>query len=190
MYKSIIFDFFDVIHEDPFKQWLRASKIRQSQKYRQISSKVDKGEISELEFYQQLSASSGQALADIKKSFNSVNSVDLELLELIKRLHNYYKIGLLSNSSSEYIRPIIKKYNLDLTFDAIVISAEIKSVKPSNEAFTHILGLLRSQPSQTVFIDDNKTNVIAAKNLGMTTHLYKNIYALKQFFNDQSIMFQ
>jgi len=187
VYRAIVFDFFDVIHDDPFKLWLSSSGINRTQEYDSISDAVDLGTISETEFYQKLSKVSRQKYLSVKTFFDNVNSLNYEIIEVIRKLHKNYKIGLLSNSSSEYVRPIIEKHDLKDLFDAIVVSAEIKTIKPSKDAFLHILELLGASPLESVFIDDNRRNVLAARKLGMKAFVYVDNKSFEKFLDEQDI---
>ena len=51
-------------------------------------------------------------------------------------------------------------------FDGIVISGEIKMVKPDPRIFTHVLERFGLEPGSAVFVDDNAENVKAAEEAG------------------------
>ncbi|MEO7981948.1 MAG: HAD family phosphatase, partial [Sporichthyaceae bacterium] len=73
------------------------------------------------------------------------------------------RTGLLSNSwGNEYPRE-----GWDEMFDAIVISGEVGMRKPEPEIFLHVLGLLGVRAEETVFVDDLRPNVEAARQLGL-----------------------
>ena len=73
------------------------------------------------------------------------------------------KTGLLSNSwGNEYPRE-----GWDDMFDAIVISGEVGMRKPEPAIFAHVLGLLGVPAHETVFVDDLRTNVDAARAVGL-----------------------
>jgi HAD superfamily hydrolase (TIGR01509 family) len=179
MYKAVIFDFFDVIHSDPFKSWLKKHRLKPTD-YTDVNLKVDKGDISEKDFYRCLSAISGHPTASIEAHFGGPHFVDREVIKVIKALAPGYKIGLLSNSSSEYIRPILQEHDIERLFDEVVISAEVNLVKPSSDIFRLILGKLGIKPEEAVFIDDTKRNVEQASQLGINSIHYTDVARLKQ----------
>lgn len=54
-------------------------------------------------------------------------------------------------------------------FRGIVISGEIKMIKPDPEIFEHITQLYSLTPAETLFIDDSKPNIETAQRLGFHT---------------------
>jgi FMN phosphatase YigB (HAD superfamily) len=52
-------------------------------------------------------------------------------------------------------------------FDHIVVSGEIKLIKPHREAFQYLIDKLRLNPRECILIDDQKVNAIGAKACGM-----------------------
>lgn len=59
-------------------------------------------------------------------------------------------------------------------FRGIVISGEIKLIKPDRAIFDHISQRYGLLPAETVFIDDHSPNVEAAHNLGYSAILFKD----------------
>jgi putative hydrolase of the HAD superfamily len=59
-------------------------------------------------------------------------------------------------------------------FRGIVISAEVKMVKPEARIFEHLCQTHRLVPGQTVFVDDLAVNVEAAARLGFRTVLFRD----------------
>lgn len=102
-----------------------------------------------------------------------------QILALINTLHARYKIGLLSNTSAEYLRKLLHEHNLNKYFDAVVISSEVGMLKPDPSIFKHILADLGTQPSETIFIDDSPRNVTGANAVGMVGITYTTIDQLK-----------
>jgi 2-haloacid dehalogenase len=74
----------------------------------------------------------------------------------------------LSNWSAEKFRLMRDRHEFLGWFDGLVISGEVRMVKPDPQIFEHLLSTFALTPSQTVFIDDNAANVAAAGALGMT----------------------
>lgn len=89
------------------------------------------------------------------------------------------KVGLLSNTTI-FESVVLEHLEIRNLFDAIVFSWQKGNLKPSHEAFNHILGELGVSKEETVFIDDGKKNVEAARSLGMQGIVFENIEALKK----------
>lgn len=172
MINAIIFDFFDVIHDDPFHKWLRLHGLQRDGTFHEISELVDKGSIDEAEFYKQLAQASGQTVDQVQAVFSDTGFIDWDLVAIIEKLKTTYTLGLLSNASGGYLRPILEDHSLTHLFDAVVISGEVQMIKPSQEVFELILSKLVARPSETIFVDDNPKNIAAAERLGIQGILY------------------
>lgn len=179
MYTTIIFDFFDVIHRDPFQNWLKEQNLIDNNVAHHSSRQLDLGNISDEEFYRQLATISEQHWHEVRDSFEEGDFIDRSMLAIIQQLKEQgYKIGLLSNSSIEYIWNIIEGHGVEPLFDVITVSAAVKLAKPDRAIFHHILKELDSRPNKTIFIDDNNKNVEAAKELGISAFIYMGIPSL------------
>jgi HAD superfamily hydrolase (TIGR01509 family) len=187
MFTTIIFDFFDVIRTDPSKAWLKQNGIERTAQYDKLFKRLDLGEIVQEEFINTLSKYSGMTEEAINSYYDSTELIDEATIHLIKRLKPHYKIGLLSNAPSKYLRNILKKHSHEGLFDKIVISGEVKLVKPSSEVFHHILEKLESKPQETIFIDDNIKNVRAAEELGITGVQFINGSQLEQALKELNV---
>lgn len=179
-YQAVVFDFFDVIGGDPFKRWLKVNGFERAGEFEESSRLVDIGHISEHEFYQRLSELSGKTVKSVEEAFAEAKFIDKEVVELVEKLSKNYKTGLLSNSSSEYLRPILEQHDLARLFDEIVISSEVGIVKPTEEIFHHVLQKLGVKPENTLFIDDSPRNVAAAASLGIQAIPFRHAKGLKQ----------
>ena len=67
-------------------------------------------------------------------------------------------------------------------FEGIVISGQIKRVKPSKEAYDYIVETYNLDPKECVLIDDQRMNTRAAKKYGMKTALirYRDFVKLRR----------
>lgn len=76
--------------------------------------------------------------------------------ELLERLGERYKLGLLSNyPDGAAIRESLAKTGLDAYFQAVVVSADVHLVKPHPVPFLTILDALRVRANQAVLVGDN-----------------------------------
>ncbi len=53
--------------------------------------------------------------------------------------------------------------------DGAVFSYEVQSVKPEPEIYQALMKKYQLNPTECVFLDDNRANIIAANQLGMAT---------------------
>ncbi|MNG27907.1 dUMP phosphatase [compost metagenome] len=57
---------------------------------------------------------------------------------------------------------------LDDIFDTIVVSAEVGFNKHHRQIFDAALGKLQAAPHESIFIDNNESNLVIPREIGMT----------------------
>jgi HAD superfamily hydrolase (TIGR01509 family) len=97
----------------------------------------------------------------------SADDVNWQLLDYIRKLHRHYRVGLLSNAWDDLRQTMHMRWNIVGLFDELIISAEVKMVKPNPRIFHLAVERLGVQPSEAVFIDDIEENVEAARREGL-----------------------
>jgi len=55
-------------------------------------------------------------------------------------------------------------------FDDIVVSADVKMIKPDAAIFRLLLDRHKLDPARSLFIDDSAHNIATAQSLGLKTH--------------------
>jgi putative hydrolase of the HAD superfamily len=188
MFKTIIFDFFDVIRTDPYKWWLIRRGLVREGGYLEASQKMDRGELDIQGFFVRLSELTGESVHEIEQEMESITKMNYDVLSLIDELRaQKYHIGLLSNAPSEFIRDIFKQHDLEKYFDTIVISSEVGLIKPEPEIFHHILKQMNVSAGEAVFIDDNPHNVDAAEKVGIRGLVFTSAQTLQVDLNEFGI---
>lgn len=191
MIKAIIFDFAGVIGADGYWIWLRKNipDIESKREYYQkISEQVDGATISNAEFVKAISDNSGISEDRIWKEIYPEIVINKELLNFIKDLKKKYRIGLLSNFTSPWLREIFNKHNLHEYFDEVIISSEHKLIKPDPAIFKKILKMLGVSSNEAVFIDDRQVHVDAANKLDIKGILFSSNQQLKDEFRELKLI--
>lgn len=93
---------------------------------------------------------------------------------------NNYKVVALTNWSHETFPVALKKFEFLHWFEGIVVSGEEKTRKPFHDIYELTLDRFNIQAENSLFIDDNLTNVEAAKALGINTIHFKTPFLLKE----------
>ncbi len=180
MIKVIIFDFFGVFRTDGFDGWLKKHSYGHESKILAATKLHDNGNYSDQEFFEALSTISGQPTKTIEYEMESGNLLNKELVDYVAAtLKDTYKIALLSNSSSSYLRNELAKYDLEKYFDQITISSEVGLIKPQSEIFEYVMQKLSASSDECVFIDDNPRHVKAAEKIGMHAIVYSDVDSLR-----------
>jgi epoxide hydrolase-like predicted phosphatase len=90
-----------------------------------------------------------------------------------------YKLGLLSVNGREWIEYCESRFDYHKLFDKVMYSYQVGVSKPDARAYQLILKELDSKPGSCLFVDDSKTNITAAKRLGMNAIRFKNSQQLR-----------
>ena len=98
--------------------------------------------------------------------------IDENVLNLIKKLKGNYKIYLLSNIN-EYTYNFIKPSGLFELVDGYVLSYQVHKIKPHEDIYKTLIKKYNLNPSESLFVDDNQTNVDTANNLGLIGKVVK-----------------
>jgi putative hydrolase of the HAD superfamily len=180
MIKVIIFDYFDVFRPDGYKRWLADHGHERTGLFLRASERHDRGDYTTQEFIQAVAEAGNESAIQVEKEMEADINLNRPLVDYVSKLRGEYKVALLSNSSSNYLRAELAKHDLEQYFDEIVISSEVKLIKPEPEVFIHIMQRLHAEPAECVFIDDNPNNVAAAQKLGIHGLVFTNLRSLKQ----------
>ena len=109
---------------------------------------------------------------------------NMGLVEIIKNVRKSgLKTVLVSNTSGLVMRPIIKTYfgtDIDNLFDEIIISSEVKILKPDQRIYELALDKLGINPDEAIFIDDSEEYLQGARAIGIKTFLFTNNNDIKK----------
>jgi 2-haloacid dehalogenase len=85
----------------------------------------------------------------------------------------------LSNWSAEMFPHAEARFDWLRCFDGVVVSGRVRMVKPEPAIFRHLLETYELQPGDVFFIDDHEPNVLAARELGIYAHHFRDPGALR-----------
>lgn len=95
--------------------------------------------------------------------------------ELLVKLHQAnIKLYSLTDNVREIMVYLRNRYNFWDYFAGVVVSAEVKVLKPAKEIYMHLLDSYRLNPQDSVFIDDLPRNIEGAKAVGMHGIVFKD----------------
>jgi epoxide hydrolase-like predicted phosphatase len=141
------------------------------------NARMDLGDESETEFYRRIIREQGlemDALHTFERYFFDLFLLDEELIDTIRRSRPQFKTAICSNFSS-LLRPLLeKKWKIADAFDVVVISSEVKLLKPDPRIYQLTLKRLHVKPEEAIFIDDTEKNVRGAQALGIHGILFKD----------------
>ena len=179
-YQAILFDFGNVIldfsYDLTFKKWAELTSFdynffRTHFKFDKKLVEFEKGDISSQDYFNYITK-----LLDISWDFETFESgwnciyigIDSQMTSLLKRLKQKYKLYLLTNTNELHANCWKKKYpDILINFNGIFCSHELHSHKPEPEIYEDVLKIIDIDPKYVLFVDDNKENILGAKQVGI-----------------------
>jgi putative hydrolase of the HAD superfamily len=150
------------------------------------------GKITEQEFWNRFLETARAEKIDIeqaKKMWKRYQEPIENMLDLLKKLRIRYRLASLATISKEWLDFKRKKFGLDSYFDIIISSGHSGLAKPDPKIYKIIIQKLDAKPAECVFIDDQKINLLPAKEMGMTTILFTSQKDFEERLRDLSIEF-
>lgn len=184
MIKNIIFDFGGVLIDLDIPRCI--SRLGEHfgistlsiEPYQSIFRRNEVGATSEDQFVAELQAQSDRQIdrQEIIDVWNSMlGQVPQHRLDLLKSLRNNYNLYLLSNTNATHISWVYaylkKEYGIvdfgKEYFTKDYFSHLVKMRKPNLDIYQHVLHDAQINGRESIFIDDNKDNVIGARAAGI-----------------------
>ncbi|HPE55869.1 MAG TPA: HAD family phosphatase [Bacteroidales bacterium] len=183
--KNIIFDFGGVIiniHHERVENAFKAIGVKDFERlFNQASQsdlfqKLEKGEISEQEFRDEIRDITGLNIndEDLDHTWNQIiGEYPPHRIDLLKNLRSNYRLFLLSNTNSIHFRYYISMFQdqfgfaFESLFDGAYWSFQFGMRKPDPDPYLHLLKQENLQPGETLFIDDSVQNIHAARKLNI-----------------------
>ncbi|MCD4694045.1 HAD-IA family hydrolase [bacterium] len=100
--------------------------------------------------------------------------INQEVAEFIKCINKNVLTLLLSKNTRSQFSDVEKKLGFKKYFSYTINTWEIGLPKASEKTMRHIMKKFSIKPSEVIYIDDQKENLVAAKNLGVNTVLYES----------------
>src|ERR1700690_2767079 len=101
----------------------------------------------------------------------------LEILHKLKQAG--YPLYGLSNWSAENYPRVRHQYDFFNLFDKIILSGEVKLIKPDPAIFNLTLQMIRRTANECLLIDDSEANISTAKKIGFATIHFKSAEQLQ-----------
>ena len=137
----------------------------------------DLNEISDDAFYDHLLTELNMPLekkAIIRKFVVDDFYVDEEMLNLVRELRKTCTTALLTNFPAHVHDFMKSAWRMDGAFDHLIVSADVKLIKPDPRIYQLSLERLGCLAHEVVFIDDRQINIDSAQALGINCILFKS----------------
>lgn len=179
MIKAIIFDCFGVLTSDSWKEFVAGLPKEERSKASELNRAYGAGVLNQADFLQAIEDLTGHSSFHVRGLLDNETTKNKELLEYIAVLKPKYKIGLLSNIATNWVRDEFLDPDEQELFDVMVFSYEIGAAKPDNRMYEEIVTRLGVSPAECVFIDDSEGHCAAASDIGMHGIWYQDFEQMK-----------
>ena len=132
---------------------------------------LDRGTVEKDDVMQRTRERTGLDAGLIKRVFDTLTiclSPIPESIELLRELSNEgHRVFVISNMHEDSARYLENNYDFWECFNDVLFSCDVKLVKPDEAIFRMAFERFGVDPSNAVFFDDTKENVVAADRLGL-----------------------
>ena len=114
----------------------------------------------------------------------------LGTVSILKKIvsNNDYRVFALTNWSAETFPIALKRFDFLHWFEGIVVSGTEKTRKPFPEIYETTLERYDLKACESIFIDDNERNIIAANLFGIQTIKFLNPHQLEKDLKTKEIL--
>ena len=183
---GVVIDFTDGEHYYPYLSKVSGSSIKKVRgliEAATVWAQLDKDEITLQEFNRKISKELKIPANEVKwyELYEKTARIDGKVMTIAKKLSKNYKVGYLSNvdkSRYTWTRKLLKPY-ADV-FAYKFASCDIHRRKPACEIYLYVLQRMKIKPSEAVFIDNLKENVVGARKAGLKGIVFKSSVDLKR----------
>lgn len=122
-------------------------------------------------------AFSGEQIAGLIAADTEIwQHLDASLLSWAQALRKAgVKVAVLSNMPRDIGERLKKDLSLPKQFDSLVLSGELRVLKPAPEIYNICLNDLRVKPEEALFIDDREENVDGARAVGIRALKFESV---------------
>ena len=109
------------------------------------------------------------------------SNINQEMTEWLARIHSGgIKTAILSNMQTDMAAHVRKNFAWLSHVDHQIFSCEVRAIKPDPAIYHHSLSMVKTAPSETLFVDDREENIQAARAAGIHGILFESVAQLRK----------
>jgi putative hydrolase of the HAD superfamily len=184
MLRTILLDLGNVVlffsHERMFQQMgdlcgLTGEEIRQRMRDHNVIVEFETGRMNRSEFHRVFESWTGQKV-DRRKILRAASNIFTPNESLIAALDRIKRAGvrlvLLSNTNAAHIAFIKERFDVLSKFDELVLSYQVRAMKPDPPIFEAALKAIQCEPRECFYTDDIVENVERARGFGLQAEVF------------------
>jgi HAD superfamily hydrolase (TIGR01509 family) len=175
MIKGVIFDCFGVLVHGSLDHLRSLAPPARLHELNDLSHNSDYGYVSQADYLQGVGDLLGRSASEVAAIIHAQYVRNESMIALAQSLRGEYKVALLSNVGRGVIRQLFTPAELDVLFDAVILSSEVGMVKPHADAYELAAHQLDLTPNECLMIDDLPANIAGAEATGMQGVLCSDI---------------
>jgi putative hydrolase of the HAD superfamily len=146
----------------------------------------DEGKLTGLEFWRKLAREGGLDLSAMEieelnrwdaRMWATENPAMIEWQLALKQRR--FLTAIVSNMGDAVLEYMETKFDWLARFDVLVWSFQLRIAKPDPAIYRYVLEKLRTQPEETLFVDDRRENVATAIEMGMKGIVFTTVDQLR-----------
>ena len=178
MIKTIIFDFDHVLiyGMSQHPEYLKRMRNASATDLKKIKTAVIKSELGKINYRELCRVTQDIAFPDKTVTQIEIFFTRTKLLppwNIAKKLSKKYQIIILSNHHTGIPEKIGRYLKTNFHQFPFLNSAYIGLRKPNQNFYKHLLKKFKVNPTEAIFVDDRKENLVTAKKLGIKTFHYR-----------------
>ncbi len=133
-----------------------------------LAGEYETGRLTDTEFYEEVCRRAGIRIPwpAFLDAWNSIFTIPLIEDALLVSLARTNRLWALSNTNRLHFDFLRRRFTFLNHFEGFILSYEAGACKPDERIFLHALKKSGAQHGTAVFVDDQETNVLAARALG------------------------
>jgi putative hydrolase of the HAD superfamily len=183
MIQAVIFDCFGVLTTDTWRVFMESLPPEaDAEATRQAHRAYNSGLLSKQACTERIQAATGgQIFTELDDTVAGDMTKNKQLLEYIGNLHSRgFKISILSNVGSNWIREQLLTPEEQAWIDDFVFSYEVHLIKPDERMYRLACDRLNVQPAEALFVDDKEPYCAAARTVGLQAVCYQDFAQTKR----------
>jgi glucose-1-phosphatase len=190
MHKAILFDLGKVLIQFDFARGYRAlegccpypaAEIPRRIATTDLVARFETGLVEPRSFFEQLSHLLELQLdyAEFRAVWSSIFTEPLVPESLVERLARGYRLVLVSNTNAIHFEMVRQNYPVLRHFHELVLSYEVKMLKPRPEIFQEAVRRAGCRPGECFYTDDIPAFTAAARQLGIDAVTFESVAQLE-----------
>jgi len=139
-----------------------------------LNKSFDRGDISPNEFFKKIATNFSLSITfdDFVPLWNDIFELIPGTEEVLIELKKNYQLGLLSNTNGLHFPYALNKYATVTLLNDYHLSYKMRTIKPEEEIYKHVVAFYNCTPQELFYIDDLEWNVEAGRKLGIESVVF------------------